>query len=443
MAATLGHNIMSAITRRASSLVAALLVFLAIGGPALISAQSTEADFDGDGIPEIFDLDADGDGIADADELGPCSDGGQLVWNHNEPDAFGSTGQSQSAIFEGNSAAFVSTASDISFGPGLDELTDNSAFTYFLRGADQPTLADARSADDYLQFSITPSAPIQLTSVGYGFFTLNSSAPEANLGEFQLGLEFATMSDFSDGVILQQGVQVPDLRNRSDFDYDVPTTPAVSEGLSAGVEYFFRIYFYDEQNDDSLNRLRFDDMFIPFNALSSCTPIDTDGDGSPDHLDLDADGDGIPDSGEAPGGVPVDTDGDGTPDHLDTDSNNDGILDAPPTTTTTTTTTTTAPVTTVEPVNTTTAPAATEAPATDTTAAPETTVTTTVPETTTAPTTSTSRTTTTAAVVAAEDAVPVLALTGPRDTSLALGAIAAIAFGLALLAIEQRRTEEA
>ena len=87
------------------------------------------------------------------------------------------------------------------------------------------------------------------------------------------------------------------------------------------------------------------------------TPVDTDGDGIADYLDLDSDNDGIPDTVEAQttagyipptnmdtdgdgvddaydpdsGGqfsIPVDTDGDGTPDQLDTDSDNDGFSDS-------------------------------------------------------------------------------------------------------------------
>ena len=78
---------------------------------------------------------------------------------------------------------------------------------------------------------------------------------------------------------------------------------------------------------------------------------DTDGDGKANLLDLDSDNDGIPDNVEAqttqgfvtpvgkdsnhdgvddayqPGLTPVDTDGDGTPDTLDTDSDNDAVLD--------------------------------------------------------------------------------------------------------------------
>lgn len=87
------------------------------------------------------------------------------------------------------------------------------------------------------------------------------------------------------------------------------------------------------------------------------SPVDTDGDGVIDALDLDSDGDGIPDAVEGTGdpdgdGIgnwrdldsdgdtlpdeleagpdptnPIDTDGDGTPDYLDTDSDNDGIPD--------------------------------------------------------------------------------------------------------------------
>nr|MBP5984567.1 gliding motility-associated C-terminal domain-containing protein [Fluviicola sp.] len=62
---------------------------------------------------------------------------------------------------------------------------------------------------------------------------------------------------------------------------------------------------------------------------NGATPVDTDGDGTPDFQDLDSDGDGIPDTVEA--GVdptnPVDTDGDGTPDFQDVDSDGDGIPD--------------------------------------------------------------------------------------------------------------------
>ena len=94
---------------------------------------------------------------------------------------------------------------------------------------------------------------------------------------------------------------------------------------------------------------------VLFNSLSTtCSELDSDGDGIADHLDLDSDNDGIPDVVEAGGadangdgrvdnatdsnndGIAdihasglnsTDSDGDGVLDHLDLDSDNDGILD--------------------------------------------------------------------------------------------------------------------
>ena len=101
---------------------------------------------------------------------------------------------------------------------------------------------------------------------------------------------------------------------------------------------------------------------IPLAANGGVNPVDTDGDGIDDFLDLDSDDDGIPDTVEAfptagyttnDGDVtnddsdgdgildvfdssighagdfttPEDTDSDGTPDFRDTDSDNDGIDD--------------------------------------------------------------------------------------------------------------------
>jgi gliding motility-associated-like protein len=86
-----------------------------------------------------------------------------------------------------------------------------------------------------------------------------------------------------------------------------------------------------------------------FRLIATCIPKDTDGDGTPDQLDLDSDNDGIPDSIEnqktpkalsntdsnlngldeifEPIANPIDTDGDNVPDYLDLDSDNDGIYD--------------------------------------------------------------------------------------------------------------------
>lgn len=68
------------------------------------------------------------------------------------------------------------------------------------------------------------------------------------------------------------------------------------------------------------------------NAREGCEatiPPDSDGDGTPDYLDLDSDNDGIWDGEEVGPNCndPRDTDGDGTPNYRDTDSDNDGTDD--------------------------------------------------------------------------------------------------------------------
>jgi LPXTG-motif cell wall-anchored protein len=68
------------------------------------------------------------------------------------------------------------------------------------------------------------------------------------------------------------------------------------------------------------------------NPSTGTAPIDTDGDGKPDYLDLDSDNDGILDT-EEKGTLansstnPSDVDSDGTPDFRDLDSDNDSTKD--------------------------------------------------------------------------------------------------------------------
>ena len=52
-------------------------------------------------------------------------------------------------------------------------------------------------------------------------------------------------------------------------------------------------------------------------AIEAAGAVDTDGDGTPDYLDLDSDDDGIPDTAEGNATGGPDTDGDGIPDYLD------------------------------------------------------------------------------------------------------------------------------
>ncbi len=374
-------------TAVASAFVMVLAICGVLSARATSPASASTVDTDEDGITDDVDIDDDNDGILDEDEMGSCDETGAIHWNHND-----AGGQSQSATLD-SGPQYFSASTDLSFGSGLFESPDY-AYTYLIGGADQADLAGARTNDDYVQVSFTPSEDVELTNVGYGFWSQSAGDPEFPLGNFKMALEYATAADFSDGSVLHQDIQVGAMIPGG---YLTPTVPDLNVVLDGSTEYFFRFYFYDEQNDDPQNRVRFDDVFFPVTALSSCF-FDTDDDGIYDHLDPDADGDEIPDNEESqpaeeyvapleddpstpdineadtdgnglndayestPGageGIdPINTDGDELPDHLDPDSNNDGTPDAPTTTTTTTTTTTMpAPTTTTGAEPTTTTPA--------------------------------------------------------------------------------------
>ena len=124
------------------------------------------------------------------------------------------------------------------------------------------------------------------------------------------------------------------------------TTP-----LAAGTGTFsLRSYLTESLTFTQKNLSDISNNKATFSIKATCIPKDSDGDGITDDLDLDSDNDGIPDTIEAqgnisiaisnsdtnkngldnafePGFTPVDTDGDGVPDYLDLDSDNDGILD--------------------------------------------------------------------------------------------------------------------
>ena len=196
----------------------------------LIAAQSaaTPDDVDGDGIPNLVDPDSDGDGVLDVDEFGPCGTGGNIVYNHNHSFVDNDWGgQGQFATFESGADAYVSNTTDLSFGPGIFENPDQG-FYYAFGGADAPNFAGAQSSDDYVQVSLTPSTDLLLTGIDHGFFTDDSSFA---INNFQIASTFATMSNFSDEVVLQQDVQVGVLSNNA-FTF-VPVPP-VTEVLTAG-----------------------------------------------------------------------------------------------------------------------------------------------------------------------------------------------------------------
>lgn len=255
-------------------------------------------DLDGE-VEDNVDIDDDNDGILDVIE-DVCTVG-QIDYTHNG--VMNSNGQDQGATFDGDASSstyFLSTG-DTSFGAGLDETTDDFAFAYLLRGADQATFAAAKSANDYAEIQFTPNEELLLEQVILGYFVAIDNSdpmqpkegPEGGVDMFKIAIEYDDNPAFSTPEVLAENIQVGDLTSAS---YSVFSTGTVNLKLAGNMPAFFRFYFYDEQNSDSFNRVNFDDLMFPFSVTSSC---DLDSDGFRNSNDLDSDNDGIPDNVEA------------------------------------------------------------------------------------------------------------------------------------------------
>lgn len=139
-----------------------------------------------------------------------------------------------------------------------------------------------------------------------------------------------------------------------DGDFEFIVYDTYGDGISGGQFGGYSIAVDGTAVVDQLNNPNFGNQANHiFTVDPALVPIDSDGDGIADHLDLDSDndgitdnveaqttagyiaptgfdsdGDGLDDAYESAGLTPVDTDGDGTADFLDTDSDNDGFSDA-------------------------------------------------------------------------------------------------------------------
>ena len=145
------------------------------------------------------------------------------------------------------------------------------------------------------------------------------------------------------------GIYESDIDNFSSFEIrfrlnsTIPLTPGTGTFKFKSAHADFIKLTHNNLSDADANN-------ATFKLITTCVPADTDGDGVPNALDIDSDNDGIPDVTEAQGSSsipvtnidsnkdglddaygfglnPLDTDGDGVPNYIDLDSDNDGIYD--------------------------------------------------------------------------------------------------------------------
>ena len=346
-------------------------------------------DKDWDGIPDSIDLDVDNDGILNADEISfEFVDVSSLGF---PPGTVGANGSTDISSLYGLSAGSVilnyTNLNTHTAGSLTVSSTQPTQFTITGTEATQIRVAHGTNLASGGSDGIN-----SLDGAIYNFTgTLENGYTQNNSGaSYEIVAGAAADGNNSGGLIWESvgtatsvevvttntpalnnnyrliiGVPVPDtdgdgVHNECDFDSDNDGISDLRESGNAdaiaadtnmdghiSIAEATAAGFTDTNGDGAWDQL-------------GTTPVDSDGDGIADFLDLDSDNDGIPDAVEAQptagyqtpsigvdsdgdgvvdtfdngtgdhGGnftTPEDTDGDGTPDYLDTDSDNDGIDD--------------------------------------------------------------------------------------------------------------------
>ncbi len=235
-------------------------------------------DSDGDGIPNSSDVDDDQDGILDIDEGTDDFDGDGVpdsldIDSDNDglPDVLESQG--------GNPTTVVYPSGTDADGDGLDDAFDNND------SSTDPVV----SRQDYDKDGTNTETPVESDGDG--------------------NPDYLDIDADSDGIT--------DLDEAYDTDGDgvADTTPTGIDTDGDGLDNAF----------DTFSNTTPDPVQNTGAGGSNVAPLNSDGDGRPNHVDIDADNDGITDLDEA-----YDTNGDGVADTLPsgTDADADGMDDA-------------------------------------------------------------------------------------------------------------------
>ncbi len=301
-------------------------------------------DTDVDGIDDFTDEDDDNDGILDIIELCPNPTVYTMDWDNY---SWGGGTSDQFTMPDGT----IMDASAITNGAAAVNLTINSIYTGGFGSGQDSWFINANQDVQSQSIDIVMDFSEALDSLSFTVIEVDGDPVQwidsiMVIGYYDGYIVFPTLTGSPDNLITQNGA------------YGVGET-TINDSDSGNVFVQFNypvdsvsIFYTNGKAAPSAPG----NQYICIHDLTykgDCGLVDTDGDGAPDYVDTDADNDGIVDYIEwqassgtptAPSGSdtdndgidnnfesagsPVDTDGDGTPDFQDTDSDGDGVSDA-------------------------------------------------------------------------------------------------------------------
>ncbi len=309
-------------------------------------------DTDGDGIPDSLDLDSDGDGILDlaesnADPLTVDADNDGVLDSITDAD---NDGVMDTADADDNNPVSAGSVTPIDTdGDGLPDFqdidSDNDGLSDLVEGGSDPTLdTDNNGVLDVLTDTDGDGIADSIDPDNGG---TAASVPDTDADSVPNYRDLDSDNDGLNDVTEAGGIDVnedglDDTPNASFADGTTDTvdggnnTPDVLEPNNPNLAGILDpdgngVIDGAAGNPDAATDT--DGDGIPDvvdatpNTFADGAEIDTDNDGIPDVYDIDDDNDGIPDVVEENGITGRDTDGDGVPDSKDLDADNDGILD--------------------------------------------------------------------------------------------------------------------
>uniref|UniRef100_UPI0038B4E5CC DUF11 domain-containing protein n=1 Tax=Tenacibaculum litopenaei TaxID=396016 RepID=UPI0038B4E5CC len=242
------------------------------------ATASGNTDSDGDNISDACDLDDDNDGILDTDE--GCSQ--NVTLTHDYAIGYFQDGGSNEVNIGGSGGIVSATNFYDGDGPGVNvtKQSISGATIHDVTGVNQSTFAAAQTDGDYMGSTLFTGSQTRtisrftfpyLGSISQGTFTVAVVIYDPNSGTEH---------------VLDSGIVVSSSNNG---DFDMSNVFA----MKANATYELRVYFYNASGN-----VRLDNPRVRTSVVST-TCIDTDGDSTPDYLDLDSDNDGCFDALEA------------------------------------------------------------------------------------------------------------------------------------------------
>ncbi len=308
----------------------------------ILDSREMVGDMDRDGVPNYKDLDSDGDGIFDVDEATENFRGGVDLNRDGRVDN-GNTDRNTNGwpdsvdSFAGSRALLIPDTDRDGAPDFLDLDADGDGILDSMEGAGDPdrdNIANFRDLDsdgDWLGDGIEGRNDADGDGMP-NYLDLDSDG-DSIIDSWEGANRCASCTNLQD----DRGDGWDDRKqfNPLGIDTDGDGTPDFLDLDSDNDCILDRQELGADGDGDEKPNFRDTDSDgdgIPDNveAVVCNAPVDTDSDGKPDFEDLDSDNDGISDAVEkgADGNSPVDSDNDGTPDYRDLDSDNDGIPDA-------------------------------------------------------------------------------------------------------------------